>query len=163
MALSKIDTGGLAADAVDNTILDLAGDYAGMHFGGTGSANQLDDYEEGTWVPTDASGAGISFAVAAGMYTKVGRLVVATFRVQYPSTSNGANALIGGLPFTAISAPNQQHQGSAIRFSNVGSAFALANNTLSTTFQPLNFSGSTFTNANFSGKTIDAAIIYQTS
>lgn len=28
MALSKIDTAGLAADAVDNTILDLADDYA---------------------------------------------------------------------------------------------------------------------------------------
>ena len=28
MALSKIDTSGLAADAVDNTILDLAGNYA---------------------------------------------------------------------------------------------------------------------------------------
>jgi hypothetical protein len=28
MALSKIDTAGLAADAVDNTILDLAGNYA---------------------------------------------------------------------------------------------------------------------------------------
>lgn len=28
MALSKINTGGLAANAVDNTILDLAGDYA---------------------------------------------------------------------------------------------------------------------------------------
>lgn len=28
MALSKINTGGLVADAVDNTILDLADDYA---------------------------------------------------------------------------------------------------------------------------------------
>ena len=48
MALSKIDTPALVADAVDNTILDLADNFAGMHFGGTADANVLDGYEEGT-------------------------------------------------------------------------------------------------------------------
>jgi hypothetical protein len=66
-------------------------------------ANCLDDYEEGTWTPTDQSGAGLSFSNTSGncIYTKVGRTVTATFRVTYPSTGDGSFAYIGGLPFAA--------------------------------------------------------------
>jgi hypothetical protein len=47
---------------------------------------------DGTWVPTDASGAGLTFATAAGTYTKVGRLVFWQVVITYPITANGANA-----------------------------------------------------------------------
>lgn len=66
--------------------------------------NILDDYQEGDWTPT---GYIITFASASGTYTKIGRLVVATFAVHWPVTgdSNGANIM--NLPFTigATTAP----------------------------------------------------------
>ena len=78
----------------------LAG--AGITFNGdTAAANELDDYEEGTWTPTDGSGAGLSFTVAAdARYTKIGRMVQCCAQITYPVTANTAQAQIGGLPFT---------------------------------------------------------------
>lgn len=79
---------------------------AGITFPATASAssdaNTLDDYEEGTWTPVDASGASLSFSNTSGncIYTKVGRTVTASFRATYPSNANGSYAFIGGLPFT---------------------------------------------------------------
>ena len=127
------------------------------------NANTLDDYEEGTWTPFDNSGAGLTFSVAAGMYTKVGRLVVATFRVIFPTTTNSLTSSIGGLPFASASVGNQQMQGSAIRYSDCGTVFSLANLQGSSYFFPYTFGGAGLINSNFSGKYIDAAIIYQTS
>jgi len=60
------------------------------------------DYEEGTWTPTDASGASLSFSTGPAYYTKVGRLVTASFIVTYPATASGATANIS-LPITGIS------------------------------------------------------------
>jgi hypothetical protein len=65
------------------------------------NVNTLDDYEEGTWTPVDASGAALSFVTASGTYTKIGRLVFVRGIVQYPVTSDVSGALVGGLPFTA--------------------------------------------------------------
>jgi hypothetical protein len=77
---------------------------------GTGTSELLSDYEEGTWTPTDASGAGLIFSSASGTYTKVGRQVTLTWSVAYPVTANASAAVIGGLPFTA-SASNLQSGG----------------------------------------------------
>jgi hypothetical protein len=64
-------------------------------------ANTLDDYEEGTFTPFDASGAGLVFVSATGYYTKIGNRVYVDVTVLYPATANGAACFIGGLPFTA--------------------------------------------------------------
>lgn len=81
----------------------------GVYLGGTGSANLLDDYEEGTWTPqllTDAgSSAGKSYSVQNGVYTKIGQTVIAHFDVAFDGTSGakGSNNLneahIEGFPF----------------------------------------------------------------
>lgn len=63
----------------------------------------LDWYEEGTWTPTDGSGAGLSFTVEAASYTRVGRKVECFAWVTYPSTANGLAMAIGGLPFAVKS------------------------------------------------------------
>ncbi len=63
-------------------------------------ANTLDDYEEGTWTPTDASGATLAFTSVSGAYTKIGRLVIASAALTFPATADGTTASIGGLPFT---------------------------------------------------------------
>jgi hypothetical protein len=77
---------------------------SGITFPATQSAstdvNTLDDYEEGTWTPTDQSGAGLTLtAYPVGRYTKIGRLVHVQCQISYPTTANGSSALIGGLPF----------------------------------------------------------------
>lgn len=77
-----------------------------------GNANMLDDYEEGLWTPTDASGAGLSFTLATGHYVKVGRWIFIEAALTYPATGNGSNALIGSFPFASDTGP----QGWAIPF-----------------------------------------------
>ena len=72
-----------------------------IFLGGTGSANELHDYEEGTWTPSDGSGASVSFTNDdTATYTKIGRLVHVQFSLTYGSTSNTNSAAIGSLPFS---------------------------------------------------------------
>ena len=70
----------------------------GIYLGGTGSANKLDDYEEGTWSPVDGSGNAYNNGVNA-TYTKIGRIVYVNFDVSSTGSTTGPN--IAGLPFTA--------------------------------------------------------------
>jgi len=76
----------------------------GVYLGGTGSANKLDDYEEGTWTPSlvGSTTAGTATFVTGptGTYTKVGNLVTVYFAWNI-SAHTGAGALrVNGLPFT---------------------------------------------------------------
>lgn len=66
----------------------------------TKHANAVGWYEEGTWTPADASGAGLSFSSVSATYTKVGNKISARFALTYPATGDGTANLIGGLPFT---------------------------------------------------------------
>jgi hypothetical protein len=80
--------------------LQLSG---GVFLGGTGTANKLDDYEEGTWtvVVEDASGNDCGLSGETGHYTKIGNLVYVIFGFQVNSRSGVGNAIqISGLPFT---------------------------------------------------------------
>ena len=88
---------------------------AGLHLGGTGAANALDDYEEGTWTPTAGSGAG-TLTSSSGVYTKIGRLVCVSAYVTFTGASTGSNRTYGGLPFAVqdyIGATSVDFQGSA--------------------------------------------------
>jgi len=71
---------------------------------GTGTSELLADYEEGTWTPADASGAGLTFTLEYATYTKVGRLVTLNLRLVFPTTADASDVLIGGLPFAAAAA-----------------------------------------------------------
>lgn len=67
-----------------------------------GKTSQLMNwYEEGTWTPSDGSGAGLTLIDPTGKYTRIGRLVTVTFTVVYPATANVNTATISGLPFAA--------------------------------------------------------------
>lgn len=154
-----------AGDVTLSTGNLVVSDGKGIDFSatsGTGTSELLNDYEEGTWVPTDVSGAGLTFTSAAGFYTKTGRVVVATFRLIFPITAEGSASNFGGLPFASKNGGSQQQQGSGLRFTNSGLNFSLANPMGSSTFQPLTNVGVVITNASFSEKVIDAMIIYQT-
>jgi hypothetical protein len=80
----------------------------GVHLGGTGAANKLDDYETGTWTPfldgssTDPS---LSYSSQVGAYEKIGALVHASFFINVSAVnSQGSGQLrIAGLPFNSSS------------------------------------------------------------
>jgi len=72
----------------------------GVYLGGTGSANKLDDYEEGTWTPEYNDGQ--DFIVGAtAVYRKVGNLVWVNFDVT--GVSGRSSSTINNLPFTSSS------------------------------------------------------------
>ena len=80
----------------------------GVYLGGTGSANKLDDYEEGTWLPTiefatpggTATTAPSSYTT--GSYTKVGDIVTVEFNIGQIVFGNGTGHLQMSLPFTHV-------------------------------------------------------------
>jgi len=80
---------------------------AGLHIGGTASANALDDYEEGTWTPVlQAYSGGVltaTYSSQSGTYRKFGNLVFITFGVTCTAISSQASgndySVISGLPF----------------------------------------------------------------
>jgi len=78
----------------------------GVYVGGTGSANKLDDYEEGTWTPTltfGGSDTGITYSNQIGRYTKIGNQVTlhCYLRTSSLGTATGV-AKILGLPFSSV-------------------------------------------------------------
>jgi hypothetical protein len=75
----------------------------GVHLGGTGSANKLDDYEEGTWTASFSGTTATNIGNTTGYYTKIGDTVHFTY---YSGEVDLANAVSGGaritgLPFTS--------------------------------------------------------------
>jgi hypothetical protein len=78
----------------------------GVYLGGTGAANLLDDYEEGTWTPV-FGGTGVNPTVSASTYgpaeyVKVGKVVTASMAFFGDVTAAGSGAAsIQGLPFQA--------------------------------------------------------------
>ena len=62
------------------------------------SSEKLDDYEEGTWTLGIAHDA---ISEQYGRYTKIGRMVYATFEITFGSSNNGSHQYITGLPFTS--------------------------------------------------------------
>jgi hypothetical protein len=96
-------TGDTMTGALTGTDITLSG---GVYLGGTGSANLLDDYEEGTWtaeVYDAATGGNASATTATGSYTKVGRMVTATASLPNINTTGmtTGNVLYLTLPITA--------------------------------------------------------------
>ena len=90
--------------AVNNSIVKRDGTATikvnGVYLGGTGAANKLDDYEEGTWTPTSSvvTSLGINFA----KYTKIGSQVTVLCQFYGRPDKNQNNYdtyRIGGLPF----------------------------------------------------------------
>jgi hypothetical protein len=75
----------------------------GVYLGGTGAANHLDDYEEGTWTPVilgSSSNPTVSYSTQLGTYRKVGKLLYLNMYLYASGLSGGSGYIeIGGLPF----------------------------------------------------------------
>jgi len=91
--------GGTLTGALTGTDLTLSG---GVYLGGTGSANLLDDYEEGTFTPTASSSSGTitSYTVNGAAYTKVGRMVFVNVDITITNAGTGSASFDVTLPFT---------------------------------------------------------------
>ena len=111
-----------------NLIIGTAGkgiDFSAATHAAGMTSELLNDYEEGTWTPTDGSGAGLSFTGTSGncFYTKVGNLVTCVFGLVYPTTADLSGAKLAGLPFTSKATSNSV-SGGFITYTN--SALSIA-------------------------------------
>ena len=77
---------------------------SGLYVGGTGSANHLDDYEEGTFTPAlsiNDSTSGITYASRSAEYVKIGKQVFVNGDIQLSSKGSSSGVVrITSLPFT---------------------------------------------------------------
>ena len=101
----------------------------GLFVGGTGDANKIDDYEEGTWTAVIKSGSNTITQTSGSpqfTYTKIGNMVYVNFKTGGCTTAGttGGDFSIQGLPFTSIA--SQRHIGSIIN--NWGSGIQLSTN-----------------------------------
>ena len=72
----------------------------GVYLGGTGSANKLDDYESGTFIPTFQSITNPTYVVRVGYYIKIGSFVSYQYRIEW-SAGTSIGSTVNGLPFAA--------------------------------------------------------------
>lgn len=113
--------------------------------------------DQGTWTPTDGSGAGLSIT-GAGRYTKIGRAVFWQAAVTYPSTGSTANAEIGGLPFAVggLGGSAEGRSGARCDVSNATISVGVYQGVTSSTeiafVNPT--TAAALTNTNLSGKTL---------
>ena len=131
----------------------------GLTFNGdTAAANALDDYEEGTFTPVDASPANLTYTSNTGVYTRIGDMVFCYTRFFVPSNTNGAQHKVTGFPFNsgkvnAFSGGYIHYSGSGIdlNYRRTGSNSFLATRDGGTTV---------VTNAMMSGDEVQALFIY---
>ena len=132
---------------------------SGVYLGGTGAANKLDDYEEGTWTPT---GAGVTLGSALGTYTKVGRVVTVNWLFAYPTTSSGSQTYIANLPFSAGTSYTNGGSHGYVNGSAAVSTSHITSTSTSLLFRTPN-GGVLLTHADFSGAIVRGTYTYQTS
>ena len=107
---------------------------AGVAIGGTGSANTLDDYEEGSFTPTIQQEGGTSLNVGyntgsgytKGRYTKIGNIVTFQCTISLTSVSGGSsghNLNLNNLPFTSADYQTRSNGGAKVTYTgNTGTA-----------------------------------------
>jgi hypothetical protein len=101
----------ITALTLDMSAAGLAIFNAGLAIGGTGAANTLDDYEEGTWTMGISDGTNTATLTGSGYntgkYIKVGsKVYVQGFLDVQSIGSCSGNLTLTGLPFTCANAPN---------------------------------------------------------
>ena len=83
----------------------------------TAAANALNDYEEGTFTPTQPT---IGTNSASGHYTKIGRYVYASIFMTLPTNSSDVAFYIDDLPFTALNNSGTNIHGGYAIYSTYG-------------------------------------------
>ena len=138
--------------------LDVAGDLDTSKV--TLRRNAINDTwtaPSGTWVPADASGAGLVLTVTSATYQKEGRLVTCSLDITWPATADATGARIS-LPYQPIAA-----FGGALGYSTVGTISTLVMSSVAANFILYDAAGVQRTNAAMSGKRIQASFTYLTN
>jgi hypothetical protein len=93
---------------------------AGLAIGGTGTANTLNDYEEGSWTPVCGTpGVTGSYSVQLGRYVKIGDFCHLIFNLTISSAYTGSTSnsfTIGGLPFATKAYDSSLYAGGHIGY-----------------------------------------------
>jgi hypothetical protein len=104
----RIDSSGAMLLGTTTAGSASAGDLVvngGVFLGGTATANELDDYEEGSFTAElSSTGATFTYSVRQGWYVKVGNRVMFNIYIQLdgtPFTTTANDTRITGLPFTS--------------------------------------------------------------
>jgi hypothetical protein len=123
----------------------------------------LDDYEEGTWTPAPNFSTSNTYTAGTvyGSYTKVGRLVSATFLLAFEKNTATGNFTITGLPFTSLNSTGIRGALAVSYIQRIGQADKIVTGyvTENTTTIQLYFTGQTSasTVVNITNSDIDAA------
>lgn len=115
----------------------------------------------GTWTPTDASGAGLSLTISGAAYFQIGKMCLVCAAITFPVTANGTAVKIGGLPFTV---QNTANIGGRIPLPGVSGStdyITLVLNT--TTFNAFDSSGVARVNSAYSAAVISFSFWYPTT
>lgn len=126
----------------------------GAYLGGTGSANKLDDYEEGTWTPTVT---GLTITVGYARYTKIGDTVTFHCGITMPTTTSTSIMAIRDLPFSS-----QVDGGATMSYTSA----SVQTESLLVQTDALFFydtAGTARLQSNYSGRVIRVTGMYQTS
>lgn len=102
-----IGTGTPATELEVNGNIGFTSDGQGINFGnssggvsGSSTSTVLDDYEEGTWTPSFATGfAAPTYGTQTGFYTKIGNKVFAHWIISGGDATTGIPITVEGLPY----------------------------------------------------------------
>jgi len=147
------NTTSLGLSGVRYTDLYLSG---GVYLGGTGSANLLDDYEEGTWTPLASNYSG-TMTINRATYEKIGRQITVRASVSFDGTADGSNAIIAGLPF---SIPDSDGGAAGMIGRDTSGNCVLVDHQSSTSIQFLNASSVGISYSTIGANTIEFTHIY---
>jgi hypothetical protein len=124
---------------------------------GTGTSELFDDYEEGTWTPTQPT---VGFSSATGNYTKIGDTVIAYFDVTWNSNGSGVDAIIRGFPFAG---GGNGLSSTSIMFTDYGAANLYFDDSGSPGAKLVSTTGVDLSNAAVSTKNFKGMAIYKVS
>ena len=159
-----LDTSGDLTIEDGDLVIGTAGhgiDFSATSDGsGTDSSELLDDYEEGTWTPTQPTVG--TTGTTSGHYTKVGDLVMAQMITTVPSNSSGHDVVFDGLPYAAKNGTDGNYiQGGYFTYTNKGSYYSVLVTNNSDRLVVYNTSGGRETLTNWDNKAVRIGITYK--
>jgi len=101
---------------VTGTVCSTNLNASSVYIGGTTSANELDNYVEGTFTPAYTAGSGtITLSTAEGYYTRIGNLIYVTIKMIASAISSPSGTLvISGLPVASANNTGGEGVGAVI-------------------------------------------------
>jgi hypothetical protein len=119
-----------------------------------------DHLVQGTWTPTDNSGAGLAFTITDARYVKHEKFCIVHARMSWPATADTNQASLAGLPF-ALDANESSRQG-FVSYSNAAVALYVVPNGSASTCAFFTTGGGTVSNATMSGTVVFFTLMYRT-